>query len=80
MRRGTAIVSDGVYELADDGQGPRLLWLEVVAPRPAGLVAGAARPVSRREHGAEWQGQYEGDHHAEQVRLEIEKWKQLAGG
>jgi hypothetical protein len=33
-----------------------------------------------REHGAEWMGQYEGDHHAEQVAEEIRGWAALVDG
>ena len=32
-----------------------------------------------RAHGAEWQGHYEGDAHAEGIAYEIESWKVIAG-
>jgi hypothetical protein len=89
--RGYAIVDyDALEKLADRNEDllgsllvrrTRIDELRKILARAAYVAEHLFQMIPQEEwraHGAEYMGQYEGDYHAEQTRLEIEKWKEAA--
>lgn len=71
----TAVSESGVDRAAAEPDFPALL------ARAAYVAEHLMQMIDRetwRSQGAEWMGQYEGDHWEEQTAQEIESWKQLA--